>query len=112
MTWRKNKQHWYLSPPAAASWLEDDELTLLSLARQQVNARSLSSLCDFLRERRPLLVAQPQRRPQDLNRLPYASLRWLRVGTLVHAVLRVVQAHINTGQLTDPAKNTNWSGPL
>ncbi|XP_030603397.1 shieldin complex subunit 2 isoform X2 [Archocentrus centrarchus] len=63
---------------------------------QQVNARSLRSLCGFLRERRPLLVSLPQRPPQNLNRLPYATLRSLRVNTLVHALLRVTHTHISS----------------
>ncbi|XP_026165130.1 shieldin complex subunit 2 isoform X2 [Mastacembelus armatus] len=65
-------------------------------APQHVNARSLSSLCGFLRERRPLLASLPSCPLQDLNRLPYASLRSLRVNTLVHALLRVVHTHIST----------------
>ncbi|XP_040905198.1 shieldin complex subunit 2 [Toxotes jaculatrix] len=63
---------------------------------QHVDARSVSSLCSFLRERRPLLVSLPHRPPQDLNRLPYATLRSLRVNTLVHALLRVTHTHIST----------------
>ncbi|KAI3362864.1 hypothetical protein L3Q82_001905 [Scortum barcoo] len=63
---------------------------------QHVSARSLSSLCGFLRERRPLLVSLKPRPLQDLNRLPYATLRSLRVNTLVHAVLRVTHTHIST----------------
>ncbi|XP_044069855.1 shieldin complex subunit 2 [Siniperca chuatsi] len=63
---------------------------------QHANARSLSSLCSFLRERRPLLVSLNLRPPQDLNRLPYATLRSLRVNTLVHALLRVKHTHIST----------------
>ncbi|KAM9345057.1 shieldin complex subunit 2 isoform 1-T2 [Symphorus nematophorus] len=65
-------------------------------APQHVNARSLTSLCDFLRERRPLLVSLKLRPPQDLNRLPYATLRSLRVNTLVHALLRVTHTHMST----------------
>uniref|UniRef100_A0A3Q3W6V1 Uncharacterized protein n=1 Tax=Mola mola TaxID=94237 RepID=A0A3Q3W6V1_MOLML len=61
-----------------------------------VNARSLSYLCDFLRQRRPLLVSLNVRPPQDLNRLPYATLRSLRVNTLVHALLRVKHTHLST----------------
>ncbi|XP_037638068.1 shieldin complex subunit 2 isoform X2 [Sebastes umbrosus] len=64
-------------------------------APQHVNARDLSSLCGFLRERRPLLVSLNLRPPQDLNRLPYATLRSLRVNTLVHALLRVTHTHIS-----------------
>lgn len=63
---------------------------------QHVDARSLSSLCGFLRERRPLLVSLNVSPPQDLNRLPYATLRCLRVNTLVHALLRVTHTHIST----------------
>uniref|UniRef100_A0A3Q2ZK84 Shieldin complex subunit 2 n=1 Tax=Kryptolebias marmoratus TaxID=37003 RepID=A0A3Q2ZK84_KRYMA len=65
------------------------KLLNLGHATQQVDARSLSSLCGFIRERRPLLVSLPHQPPQDLNRLPYTSLRALRVNTLVHALLRV-----------------------
>uniref|UniRef100_A0A3Q1BZN3 Shieldin complex subunit 2 C-terminal domain-containing protein n=1 Tax=Amphiprion ocellaris TaxID=80972 RepID=A0A3Q1BZN3_AMPOC len=61
---------------------------------QHVAARSLSSLCGFLREQRPLLASLPRRPPQDLSRLPYATLRSLRVNTLVHALLRVTHTHI------------------
>ncbi|XP_073338122.1 shieldin complex subunit 2 isoform X2 [Pagrus major] len=63
---------------------------------QQVDARSLTALCDFLRERRPLLLSVKLRPPQDLNRLPYVTLRSLRVNTLVHALLRVTHTHIST----------------
>nr|XP_046257345.1 shieldin complex subunit 2 [Scatophagus argus]XP_046257346.1 shieldin complex subunit 2 [Scatophagus argus]XP_046257347.1 shieldin complex subunit 2 [Scatophagus argus]XP_046257348.1 shieldin complex subunit 2 [Scatophagus argus] len=66
-------------------------------APQHVNARSLSSLCGFLRERSPLLVSLSLRPPQELNRLPYATLRSLRVNTLVHALLRVTHTHISSG---------------
>ncbi|XP_054456682.1 shieldin complex subunit 2 [Anoplopoma fimbria] len=65
-------------------------------APQHVDPRSLSSLCGFLRERRPLLVSLKLRPPQDLSRLPYATLRSLRVNTLVHALLRVTHTHIST----------------
>uniref|UniRef100_A0A3P8SMB0 Shieldin complex subunit 2 n=1 Tax=Amphiprion percula TaxID=161767 RepID=A0A3P8SMB0_AMPPE len=61
---------------------------------QHVAARSLSSLCGFLREQRPLLASLPRRPPQDLSRLPYATLRSLRVNMLVHALLRVTHTHI------------------
>ncbi|XP_059214812.1 shieldin complex subunit 2 [Centropristis striata] len=64
-------------------------------APRHVNAGALSSLCSFLRERRPLLVSLNFRPPQDLNRLPYAALRALRVNTLVHALLRVTHKHIS-----------------
>lgn len=70
----------------------------LSSVPQQVDARSLAALCDFLRERRPLLLSEKLRPPQDLNRLPYATLRSLRVNTLVHALLRVTHTHISTGK--------------
>lgn len=71
---------------------------------QQVSSRSLLSLCSYLRERRPLLVSQrlrpPQdprlRPPQDPRLLPYATLRSLRVNTLVHALLRVTHTHLST----------------
>ncbi|KAK5908994.1 hypothetical protein CgunFtcFv8_017006 [Champsocephalus gunnari] len=73
-------------------------------APQQVTSRSLLSLCSYLRERRPLLVSQrlrpPQdprlRPPQDPRLLPYATLRSLRVNTLVHALLRVTHTHLST----------------
>ncbi|XP_049927245.1 shieldin complex subunit 2 isoform X2 [Epinephelus moara] len=70
-------------------------------APQHVNARTLSSLCGFLRERRPLLVSSNLRPPQDLNRLPYATLTSLRVNTLVHALLRVTHTHISTATVWD-----------
>lgn len=70
----------------------------LSSAPQQVNARSLGSLYAFLRERRPLLMSLNTGPPQDLNRLPYATLRTLRVDTLVHAHLRVTHTHLSTGE--------------
>lgn len=70
----------------------------LSLATQHVDAHSLSSLCAFIKERRPLLVSLPRRPPQDLNRLPYVSLRTLRVNTLVHALLRVTHTHFSSGE--------------
>uniref|UniRef100_A0A3P9PA18 Shieldin complex subunit 2 n=1 Tax=Poecilia reticulata TaxID=8081 RepID=A0A3P9PA18_POERE len=71
----------------------------LSPVSQQVSACALRSLCGFVRERRPLLVSLPSRPQQDLNRLPYATLRSLRVNTLVHALLRV----------TDEAESRNRS---
>ncbi|CAK6979800.1 shieldin complex subunit 2%2C partial [Scomber scombrus] len=67
-------------------------------APQQVDPCALSSLCGFLQEQRPLLVSLPRCPPQDLNRLPYATLRSLQVNTLVHALLRVTHTH------------TVWSG--
>lgn len=73
-------------------------LNSLSSAPQQVDARSLGSLYAFLRERRPLLVSLNTGPPQDLNRLPYATLRTLRVHTLVHALLRVTHTHLSTGE--------------
>ncbi|XP_044229606.1 shieldin complex subunit 2 isoform X2 [Thunnus albacares] len=65
-------------------------------APQQVDTRALSCLCGFLRERRPLLVSLPHHPPQELNRLPYATLRSLQVNTLVHALLRVKHTHTCT----------------
>ncbi|XP_034465057.1 shieldin complex subunit 2 isoform X1 [Hippoglossus hippoglossus] len=65
-------------------------------ALQLVDARSLSSLCGYLRERRPLLLSLPHPAPQDLTRLPYTTLRSLRVNTLVHALLRVTRTHISS----------------
>uniref|UniRef100_A0AAZ1XQN1 Shieldin complex subunit 2 C-terminal domain-containing protein n=1 Tax=Oreochromis aureus TaxID=47969 RepID=A0AAZ1XQN1_OREAU len=53
---------------------------------------SVTSL--FLFKRRPLLVSLPRRPPQDLNRLPYATLTSLRANALVHALLRVTHTHI------------------
>ncbi|XP_061915351.1 shieldin complex subunit 2 [Entelurus aequoreus] len=61
----------------------------------QVHARRVASLCDYLQERRPLLLSVPPRPPQDLRRLPYTPLWALRVNTLVHAVLRVKHAHVS-----------------
>uniref|UniRef100_A0A673BUL7 Uncharacterized protein n=1 Tax=Sphaeramia orbicularis TaxID=375764 RepID=A0A673BUL7_9TELE len=63
---------------------------------QQVNAHSLSSLCAFLRERRPLLVSLSRHPPQNVSRLAYTTLRSLRANTLVHALLRVTHTHIST----------------
>ncbi|XP_077438444.1 shieldin complex subunit 2 isoform X4 [Vanacampus margaritifer] len=60
-----------------------------------VDAGSLSSLCRFLAERRPLLLRTPPRPPQDLKRLPYAPLWPRRVNTLVHALLRVTHAYVS-----------------
>ncbi|XP_008286545.1 shieldin complex subunit 2 [Stegastes partitus] len=65
-------------------------------ATRHIDARSLSSLSRFLRERRPLLVSLPRRPPQDLSRLPYATLRSLKVNTLVHALLRVTHTHFSS----------------
>lgn len=70
----------------------------LSLATHHVDAHSLSSLCAFIKERRPLLVSLPRQPPQDLNRLPYVSLRTLRVNTLVHALLRITHTHFSSGE--------------
>ncbi|KAK5617356.1 hypothetical protein CRENBAI_007243 [Crenichthys baileyi] len=61
---------------------------------QHVSACSLRSLCSFIRERRPLLVSLPSRPLQDLSRLPYVTLRTLRVNTLVHALLRVTHSQM------------------
>lgn len=79
---------------AGFTWL----VTSLSPVSRQVTARPLGALCGFLRERRPLLVSLNVRPPQDLNRLPYATLRSLRVNTLVHALLRVTHTHLSTGE--------------
>ncbi|XP_027138159.1 shieldin complex subunit 2 isoform X2 [Larimichthys crocea] len=68
---------------------------------RHVNARSLDALCSFLRERRPLLVSLKLRPPQDLNCLPYAALRSLKVNTLVHALLRVTHTHMSTAWRSD-----------
>lgn len=66
---------------------------------RQVSTQALHSLCCFLRERRPLLsVAAAAPPPQDLRRLPYATLRTLRVNTLVHALLRITHMHLGTGE--------------
>ncbi|KAM6915920.1 shieldin complex subunit 2 [Xenentodon cancila] len=61
---------------------------------RHADARSVSSLYEFIRERRPLLASLPRPPPQDLNRLPYTNLRTLRVNTLVHALLRVTHTRI------------------
>ncbi|XP_013881764.1 shieldin complex subunit 2 [Austrofundulus limnaeus] len=63
---------------------------------QHVDAHSLSSLCSFIKEQRPLLLTLSRPPPQDLNRLRYTSLRALRVNSLVHALLRVKHAHISS----------------
>lgn len=69
---------------------------------RQVSTHSLRSLCCFLRERRPLLaVAAAAPPPQDLRRLPYATLRTLRVNTLVHALLRITHTHLGTAWRTE-----------
>ncbi|KAG7217948.1 hypothetical protein INR49_020750 [Caranx melampygus] len=68
---------------------------------QHVDARSLSALCEYLRERRPLLVSLPRHPPQDLTRLPYATLRSLKVNTLVHALLRVTHTHMSSALVWD-----------
>ncbi|KAK2824712.1 hypothetical protein Q5P01_021887 [Channa striata] len=65
-------------------------------APQHVGHRSLSSLCCFLRKRRPLLLSLSHRPPQNPNRLPYVPLRALRINTLVHAVLRVTDSHVSS----------------
>lgn len=70
----------------------------VSPAPQHLNAHSLSSLCGFLRVQHPLLVSLTIRPPQDLNRLPYVTLRSLRVDTLVHALLRVTHTHLSSGK--------------
>ncbi|XP_032441177.1 shieldin complex subunit 2-like [Xiphophorus hellerii] len=75
---------------------------------QQVSARALRSLCGFVRVRRPLLVSVPSRPQQDLSRLPYATLRSLRVNTLVHALLRVTHSHISS-EWRDEAESRNRS---
>ncbi|XP_051935690.1 shieldin complex subunit 2 isoform X2 [Hippocampus zosterae] len=62
---------------------------------QHVNASSVSSLSDFLRERRPLLLSVPRRPPQDMKRLPYAPLWPRAVNTLFHALLRVSHAYVS-----------------
>uniref|UniRef100_A0A3Q3WDA5 Uncharacterized protein n=1 Tax=Mola mola TaxID=94237 RepID=A0A3Q3WDA5_MOLML len=58
----------------------------------------IRNLSCFHSTRRPLLVSLNVRPPQDLNRLPYATLRSLRVNTLVHALLRVKHTHLSTGE--------------
>ncbi|KAK5854430.1 hypothetical protein PBY51_015499 [Eleginops maclovinus] len=68
---------------------------------QQVSACSLSSLCSFLREQRPLLVSLRLRPPQDPTRLSYTALRSLRVNMLVHALLRVTDTHTSTAWRSD-----------
>lgn len=73
---------------------------------RHICARSLGSLCAFLRERRPLLLSLNINPPQDLNRLPYASLRSLRVNTLVHALLRVTHTQLSTGERHLTAANS------
>ncbi|XP_019715672.1 shieldin complex subunit 2 isoform X2 [Hippocampus comes] len=64
---------------------------------QHVDAGSVSSLSDFLRERRPLLLSVPRRPPQDMKRLPYAPLWPRAVNTLFHALLRVRHAYVSAG---------------
>lgn len=67
-------------------------------ACQQVDAAALSSLCGFLRERRPLLVSLPRRPHQDPSHLPYATMRSLRANMLVNARLCVTRAHVSKGE--------------
>ncbi|KAM9726337.1 LOW QUALITY PROTEIN: shieldin complex subunit 2 [Menidia menidia] len=55
----------------------------------------LGALSAFVRGRRPLLAAVPPRPPQDPRRLPYACLSTLRGNMLVHALLRVTNAHLS-----------------
>ncbi|XP_077351986.1 shieldin complex subunit 2 isoform X2 [Festucalex cinctus] len=62
---------------------------------RRVDAVSVSSLRDFLAERRPLLLSAPPRPPPDLRRLPYAPLWLRRENTLVHALLRVTHAYVS-----------------
>ncbi|TWW78540.1 Protein FAM35A [Takifugu flavidus] len=65
-------------------------------APKQVHARSLASLCGFLRQQRPLLASLNARPPQDLKRLPYVNLNSLRTNTLVHAWLHVAHTQLGT----------------
>ncbi|KAM3606111.1 uncharacterized protein V6R79_010731 [Siganus canaliculatus] len=86
-----------VQPPATRGLSSQSAASSLSPVLQKVEARSLSALCSFLREKRPLLVSLKPRPPQDLSRLPYATLRSLRVNTLVHALLRVTDKHVSPG---------------
>lgn len=70
---------------------------LCSAVPQNVNGRTLRSLCGYLREKRPLLVSLPPRVPQDPNTVAYARLRTLRPDTLVHALLRITHTEMITG---------------
>ncbi|KAF7219523.1 shieldin complex subunit 2 [Nothobranchius furzeri] len=69
--------------------------TLLS-GPHDVDAHLLSSLCSFVRKQRPLLVSLPCRPVQKLDRLPYVTLRMLRVNTLVHALLQVTHSYVSS----------------
>ncbi|KAJ0005311.1 hypothetical protein NQD34_011525, partial [Periophthalmus magnuspinnatus] len=62
---------------------------------QQVRARSLTPLYNFLTKQRPLLVSLPVPPAQTLSCLPYATIRSLRVNTLVHMLLRVTHTHLS-----------------
>ncbi|KAJ0066900.1 hypothetical protein NL108_004871, partial [Boleophthalmus pectinirostris] len=62
---------------------------------QQVRARCLTPLYDFLTKHRPLLVSLPVPPAQALTRLPYATIRSLRLNTLVHMLLRVTHTHLS-----------------
>lgn len=72
-------------------------LISISAAPQHVDAQSVSALCVFLRERRPLLASLPPPVPQDLKRVPYTSLSSLRANMLVNILLRVRHAHMSSG---------------
>ncbi|XP_056147686.1 shieldin complex subunit 2 [Lampris incognitus] len=61
-----------------------------------VSAHVFSSLCEYLRTQRPLMVSLPPRLPQNLSCLPYALLRNLRANMLVHALLLVTHTHTIT----------------
>lgn len=92
-----------MSDQPAAAALTRLVLTLycslaLSPAPKQVHARSLASLCGFLRQQRPLLASMNARPPQDLNRLPYVNLNSLRLNMLVHAWLHVTHTQLGTGE--------------
>lgn len=63
---------------------------------QQARAHSLHMLYDFLRKQRPQLVALPAPPTQKLSHLPYATIRSMRVNTLVHMLLRVTHTHRST----------------
>ncbi|KAM9364436.1 shieldin complex subunit 2 isoform 2-T4 [Pholidichthys leucotaenia] len=83
----------HLQSTFSSKLLNLGHVTASPAAPHHVDACSLASLIGYLRERRPLLASLPRQPPQDLNRLPYATLRSLRVNTLVHALLRVTNIH-------------------
>ncbi|CDQ86948.1 unnamed protein product [Oncorhynchus mykiss] len=82
------------------------------LVPQNVNGRTLRSLCGYLREKRPLLVSLPPRVPQDPNTIAHARLRTLRPDTLVHALLRITHTEMITGWRAEAEGTSRVGGVL